>query len=364
MSLVRQRSTDPASSEEPATKKPKTVPEFPWPWNDPPETDTYIDKIKSPILDIRVGPDAKLFQVHKRVLTDKADFFGKMFDGQFIEAAKKAADFPEDDEAAWEELIAWSYGAFFHVFLPCDRRRVNLDAKEALAFFNRIKLCCLAEKYNIIRLYNLGVDSLIDFLWQGPSTMPILSWDVFQVCCRYAYEHSAEHTGLRHLFSTYFCYLLSCPKEDCESTYDSQQMMSLASDIPDLMSDFFKITQQSSGPDSTKPDNIDPCVFHMHIRPANEECPRALGGCSSFKWPRTEAQVHYSVQGMYEPDMSQGCRVMRLAEVIGVATKDVISAVDSLIKDVANVEWLDEGHNVDLINPKKWQKIMEHEQEE
>jgi hypothetical protein len=122
-------------------------------------------------VDIRVGPEAKPFQVHKNILVSAAAVFQKMFDGQFIEAIDLAANFPEDDEAAWEALIEWMYEDILHFLSPgCS----NLDAAGASDYTNRIKLCCLAEKYSILPLYNEAIDSVVGFMEQESAAMPLL----------------------------------------------------------------------------------------------------------------------------------------------------------------------------------------------
>lgn len=316
-------------------------------------------------MDIRVGPEAKPFQVHKNILVSAAAVFQKMFEGQFIEAIDLAANFPEDDEAAWEALIEWMYEVLHSLAPDCS----NLDAAGASDYTNRIKLCCLAEKYSILTLYNAAIDSVVGFMEQESAATPLFQWQVFRDCYVYVYSHSSEGSALRHLFSLYFSLLLECPKNVCKSTYKSHQMLSLATEIPDLLSDFFDTTQQKRESDAGRvwqlePWKIDPCTFHIHS-PGGGACPRALGGQSSFKWPSIEARVHYYLQDVgskggsfYVPE------VRDCIDITPSTSERIIQAMNSLIQDKANVDWENENESFFLITPEEFKRRTEQKQKE
>lgn len=98
----------------------------------------YIQKIKSPLLNIRVGPNAITYQIHKKILTDAAEYFEKMFDGQFAEAAENSAEFPEDDVDAWEAFIEWCYNDTLPGLptkVDSDGNKEQMDPELAYDFF-------------------------------------------------------------------------------------------------------------------------------------------------------------------------------------------------------------------------------------
>ena len=49
------------------------------------------------IVDIHVGPQKKLFRIHRGILCDKVPYFQKMFSSGFVEGLEGKAFFPEDD---------------------------------------------------------------------------------------------------------------------------------------------------------------------------------------------------------------------------------------------------------------------------
>lgn len=62
------------------------------------------------MVDILVGPDKKLFRVHKSFLCRRIPYFDKMFNGAFKEAGG-VAELPEDDPAAFDLLMEWAYNS-------------------------------------------------------------------------------------------------------------------------------------------------------------------------------------------------------------------------------------------------------------
>jgi hypothetical protein len=56
-----------------------------------------------------VGPDFKSIKVHQKMLTEAAEVFEKMFNSGFREGPEDFAEFPDDDPAAWEQLVEWCY---------------------------------------------------------------------------------------------------------------------------------------------------------------------------------------------------------------------------------------------------------------
>lgn len=157
------------------------------------------------------------------------------------------------------------------------------------------------------------------------------------------------------------------PKVVCESTYDSQQMLSLATEIPDLMSDFFHVMleQRTASDDdgvTSVPWDMDPCTFQIHPRTRNEGCPRALGGRSCFEYPDLEARIHYLLQFGYVIGMKSS-NVSAISMGLGEKKESVIVGIDRLVASGANVEWMEAGQYVGLLTPAKLRERMGGEEE-
>ncbi|KAH6669005.1 hypothetical protein B0J14DRAFT_488100, partial [Halenospora varia] len=59
--------------------------------------------------ELYVGPQMKLFRVHKELLCKKIPYVRKMFQGGFQEAQQNSATFSEDTEEAFDLLMGWIY---------------------------------------------------------------------------------------------------------------------------------------------------------------------------------------------------------------------------------------------------------------
>lgn len=75
----------------------------------------------------------------------------------------------------------------------------------------RLKLCFLEDKYAMVLLHNLAVDSICDFL--GHAAELGLEWKVFKYWCRYEYEHSTQASSLRKFVTSYFHLAIKYSKE-------------------------------------------------------------------------------------------------------------------------------------------------------
>lgn len=103
-------------------------------------------------------------------------------------------------------------------------------------------------------------------------------------------------------------------------------MLHLATEIPDLMSDFFNATQQKreSTVEQLAPWKTDPCAFHMHPS-SGGGCPRAFGGKASFEWPSIEARVLYHLQDSIHENVSY---VTQVKDEIDTTSARVVQAVN------------------------------------
>jgi hypothetical protein len=123
-------------------------------------------KYATPIVSIKVGPELETFKVHQGMLTFAAEYFDKMFKGNFKEALEDSAEFPDDDPNAWTFLIDWCYEGKLPSISP-PPLDAKFDEEETAACWTRLKLCCRAEKYGMILLQNLAMDSINSY--SGPA---------------------------------------------------------------------------------------------------------------------------------------------------------------------------------------------------
>ncbi|KAF8865210.1 hypothetical protein BDZ45DRAFT_439357 [Acephala macrosclerotiorum] len=128
-----------------------------------------------------------------------------MFNGRFIEGQDHVAHFLEDDPEAWERLIHWCYKGELH-FL----RKPRVDTlrwKATHECWVWLRLCCLAEKYGMTLLQNLGVDSINSYLRHG-DPRPRLKFDVFSM---WSFAHMRIHTtSLSYVVSYLHTSTLDC----------------------------------------------------------------------------------------------------------------------------------------------------------
>jgi hypothetical protein len=59
-------------------------------------------------LKVGLGVEEHAFNVHKKLLCEKIDYF-KMFEGPWKEAGASVATFPEDKKEPFDLLIVWVY---------------------------------------------------------------------------------------------------------------------------------------------------------------------------------------------------------------------------------------------------------------
>jgi hypothetical protein len=129
-------------------------------------------------------------------------------------------------------------------------------------------------------------------------------------------------------------------------------MFAFAKEIPGLMSDFFRITQQHrSGP--RKPWQFDPCSFHIHLNKVQTiSCPRGCGGKSSYDWEFGSAQVLYIMQSEYlKRKKTFSIAEMSMRKSLKFSKDEIVQSVKFLIMDNVGGERLDYRHVFALVVP-------------
>lgn len=75
-------------------------------------TNSYYRRHQSPIIEIRVGQNGEIFNVHADILK-RGEYFKKCLDGNFREGNEQVIDLPEEDPATFSFVIAWLYEGTF-----------------------------------------------------------------------------------------------------------------------------------------------------------------------------------------------------------------------------------------------------------
>lgn len=171
-----------------------------------------------------------------------------MFRGKFREGHEFAASFPEDDRESWELLIQWCYTESLSSLenLPFNTVATEEATKHCCI---RLKLCCLAEKYDMRLLQNLAMDSIKESLQHGSSrAKPTL--EGLSKWCNDVYENAFGASPIRIFILWYFHANSQCREDDndldlCPEDYDTQQLYDLAIKTPDLMPGLFIVTRFS-----------------------------------------------------------------------------------------------------------------------
>ncbi|KAG4431761.1 hypothetical protein IFR05_012760 [Cadophora sp. M221] len=322
-----------------------------------PAPSCYLQKLDSPMLSLLVGPERKLFQIHKEMLLQAAHYFTTIFNtntnniqSQTQSSSKypslsniNTAAFPTDDPTAFELLIQWCYtGKLPSLTRQAQDSVFNIEVTKFCSV--RLRLCCLADKYGMVLLHNLAMDSILVFLGSGCENACSggdekgmgmgLEWKVFKGWCRYVYEHSSEHSPLRKFITAYFNHAIRSQKSEdkiqaqtqyqnsnhnqnlnrgqnstqsigtskaeetkpsgSKSGYTIEKLHTLANDIPDLMKDLFAFMRlQAFVPRPiSRPWDCNPCDFHIHTSRSSSHFPPSSSSSSSLSTATLNREIH------------------------------------------------------------------------
>ena len=148
------------------------------------------------------------------MLVFAAEFFPKMFKGYFKEAVESSAEFPDDDPDAWKFLVEWCYEGRLSSITRSHLlgQTKCLTKEETTTCWTRLNLCCLAEKYDMVLLQNLAMDSIISYFRASSRPGPKLKWAVLKKWILRVYENTPESSKIRKFMSRFFHYGLRFSK--------------------------------------------------------------------------------------------------------------------------------------------------------
>jgi hypothetical protein len=157
-----------------------------------PDADTHAKlivlyrRLGRKIIELRVGPQKEPFDIHKKLFQDNVPALFTNYNTASI----NSFDFPGDDPEAFELLIEYCYK---EELAAANKSTSTEDC------YRRLKLYCLAAKYEQTGLMNNCMDFLMAYLRSKHLSWPI-SW------CSYAYQNTSSASPLRTLMSRWFAF--------------------------------------------------------------------------------------------------------------------------------------------------------------
>ncbi|KAF7900357.1 uncharacterized protein EAF01_007659 [Botrytis porri] len=110
----------------------------------------FLEIMGLEIVDIHVGPQKKLFRVHRGILCDKVPYFQKMFSSGFVEGLKGKAFFPEDDPKCFDFFMGWIYFGTLRVInasTALEKVEYDLNLLSLYTFADKL---CLPELMDLV----------------------------------------------------------------------------------------------------------------------------------------------------------------------------------------------------------------------
>jgi hypothetical protein len=204
------------------------------------------------MVDILVGPQRRLFRVHKSFLCNRIPYFDKMFNSGFIEASENKATLSEDDPDSFDVLIDWAYTGTLR---PLERDKKRGYNWEPIPFYILVEKMCLPKLMDqVMDAYRAGQKRRSSF-------MP---FDTAQICYK-TQEHSSIRRYAVHSLVHIFLHSI---RDDLWSISGFQNLIKTNDD---LGKDFLVLLKAQSSKALTDPRCEDNCAYHCHK--ADEECP-------------------------------------------------------------------------------------------
>ena len=185
---------------------------------------------KDSVVTIFVDKSKRPFHLHLDLLCDASPFFKAAFAGNFKEASEKTMQLPDDHESTFELFADWLYCQRYEM-LPRedDDHKDDQDAdaeggvtdegvnddetknqdddddddedddndrdKDEKRYMQAFRLFVFADKYNVCKLKSNVIEALLED-FRGPETTSLPMTTI-----TYAYEHTAQGSGLRRLLA-------------------------------------------------------------------------------------------------------------------------------------------------------------------
>lgn len=207
----------------------------------------------SEIVDLHVGPQKKLFRVHRGILCDKVPYFRKMFSSGFVEGLEGAAFFPEDDPKCFDSFMAWVYfGTLRALNASTALEKVDYDS-------NLLSLYSFADKLCLPELMDLVLDTYKN-TYKKSNRFPRVSL-VSDV-----YEMTPTKSPLRNFMCRCMYFIFAEYNSVVVRNFWTTDDMATAMSVnKDLTVDFLNLMRSDSlGLASIDPRALPNCDFHCH----------------------------------------------------------------------------------------------------
>ncbi|KAF7956635.1 hypothetical protein EAE96_003969 [Botrytis aclada] len=209
----------------------------------------FLEVMGLEIVDIHVGPQKKLFQVHRGILCDKVPYFQKMFSSGFVEGLEGKAFFPEDDPTCFDSFMGWIYLGTLRVLkasTAIEKVQYDLNLLSLYSFANKL---CLPE------LMDLVLDTYKN-TYQKSNRFPRISLvsDVYQM--------TPKGSPLRKFMShCMYCIFVEYNSENIRNSWTTEDMAVAMGLHQDLAIDFLNLMRLDP---PTDPRALPNCHFHCH----------------------------------------------------------------------------------------------------
>ncbi|CAG8954342.1 hypothetical protein HYFRA_00005966 [Hymenoscyphus fraxineus] len=214
----------------------------------PTASESYMDKLGTEMVDIYVGPEKKLFRIHKKPLCERIPHFKRTFEGEFKEADEGVSILEDVNADAFDKLIDM---VVYHGNIK------SLGAESAMAY-DPVELYVLADRYLVPNVCDRIMDRLIE-RHQRCKELPSVEF------AKSVYTKTPHGCKLREycLLAMKFVY---CPKAKLagyEASWPIEALREFQETILDFHDDFTRIARE----DPQDPRYIDKkskCRYHLH----------------------------------------------------------------------------------------------------
>ncbi|KAF7944762.1 uncharacterized protein EAE97_005395 [Botrytis byssoidea] len=110
----------------------------------------FLEIMGLEIVEIYVGPQKKLFRVHRGILCDKVPYLRKMFSSGFVEGLGGEAFFPEDDPKCFDSFMGWIYFGTLRVLnasTALEKVEYDLNLLSLYSFADKL---CLSDLMDLV----------------------------------------------------------------------------------------------------------------------------------------------------------------------------------------------------------------------
>ncbi len=207
----------------------------------------------SEIVMLNVGPEKKVYAVHKLLLRKKIDYFDKMFSSDWKESSTNTASFPEDNVASFDLLIEWVYNGKVRPLKFLRQSESFLYCWRPILFWQ------LAEKFCIPKLQDQIMNAWITL---DATTKGVHSPEI----TRQAYEVTpAGSAPRRYVLHSMVWNVVTRPES---SIHPTSQFQELLSSLPELLADFLSAVHDTAKNPPKSARKLPLCDFHVHERSA------------------------------------------------------------------------------------------------